>query len=225
MKKAITILSLVVISFFLMYKVLDFKPIINKNQNIKGIDISHHNKITDWSEVSKTSTFCLMKATEGKSHKDKKFISNWDSSKKHNMVRGAYHFFSPNVSAEKQFKNYQSRVTLQRGDFPPILDVELKECDIDEVNKWLEMAENHYGVKPIVYTTYMFFKVFMDGRLKDYPIWIYMSDNMGIQPSFDDYKCVLWQYNQKGRISGISGNVDLNYFLGDNLDLKNILIK
>lgn len=225
MRKVLLFLLVFLISFFCVYKLADFKPVLNQNYKIKGIDISHHNKITNWSKVKESSSFCLMKATEGKSHKDRKFISNWDSSKKHNIVRGAYHFFSPGVSAEKQFNNFKSRVTLHPGDFPPILDVELKECDIDEVNKWLEMAEKHYKVKPIVYTTYLFFKVFMDGKLQDYPIWIYMSDRMGVQPSFDDYECVLWQYNQKGKIKGISGNVDLNLFLGDNEDLENILIK
>ena len=36
------------------------------------------------------------------------------------------------------------------GDLPPILDVELKNSNINEVNKWLKLAENYYGVKPIV---------------------------------------------------------------------------
>ena len=165
-----------------------------------------------------------MKATEGSKFSDGKFNSYWVKSKQNGMTRGAYHFFSPYVSAEKQFENFKRHVKLEKNDLPPILDVELKNCNIDEVNKWLKLAENYYGVKPIVYSDYFFFKLLMERKLDNYPLWLHINKKFDVKPSFNNFDCVIWQYNQYGKINGINGNVDLNTFLGNSEDFKNLLI-
>lgn len=228
-KKISFVLVLVSVLTFLSFRVVDLKPslIVNeKSFTMKGIDISHHNKITDWSEVKKNVDFCFIKATEGARFKDNKFNKNWSATKKQNISRGAYHFFTPGVSAEKQFANFKSSVKLLPGDLPPVLDVELKGADMNEVNKWLKLATEYYGVKPIVYTEFVFFKVFMDGKLNtDYPLWIYLNKNFRVKPSFNNYNCVIWQYNQKGKVEGIKGDVDLDSFICDSQEFKSLMVK
>ena len=105
--------------------------------------------------------------------------------------------------------------SLDIKDLPPILDVELKEIDMNEVNKWCELAEKHYGVKLIIYSDYLVFKFFMDGKVNNYKLWIHIDEKYSVKPSFNNYDCIMWQYSHTGRVDGIQGDVDLNTFLGD----------
>jgi lysozyme len=215
----------IIISFFFI-KCVDLKPNLKSKYIHTGIDISHHNNIENWSKFKNDISFCFIKATQGSNFKDPEFDMYWNQTKKNGIIRGAYCFFQPGVPAEKQFNNFKKHVKLQKGDLPPVLDVELKECDIDEVNKWLKLAENHYKVKPIVYSDYLFFKVFMDGKIDEkYPLWLYINHKFKVVPSFNDYKCIFWQYNQWGRINGIEGDIDMNYFIGDDKSFNDMLIK
>ena len=224
--KILICLGLVLVTLFITaFNLIDLYPSSKSDFQISGIDISHHNRIHDWDKVSSQTKFCIIKATEGSSFKDPKFKTYWSKSKKHGMTRGAYHFFKPGVSASKQFANFKNRVTLVTGDLPPILDVELKDSNIDEVNKWLKLAENYYGVKPIVYSDFVFFKIFMEEKLGDYPLWLHVNYRLKVKPLFNNFDCVFWQYNQKGRMNGVSGEIDLDSFLGSSENFNNLLIK
>lgn len=223
--------TLIISSIFLLitkglYNFVDVNLSSKSDFVIRGIDISHHNQIYNWQGIKSNSKFCIIKATEGSTFRDPKFNTNWVNSKNHKITRGAYHFFKPGISAKKQFENFKNKVKLEKGDLPPVLDVELKEADMNQVNEWLRLAENHYGVKPIVYSDYLFFKIFMDGKLNNsYPLWLHLKDDYGFKPSFNNYDCIIWQYDQKGKMQGIKGDVDLNTFLGDSESFKNILVK
>jgi lysozyme len=225
--KKLLIIGVVLSSIFLIAcSFVDLSLSINPNYSVKGIDISHHNKVTDWGKVKSESEFCIIKATEGSKFKDPKFTQYWSESKKHKIVRGAYHFFSPDVSAEKQFANFKSSVFLNPGDLPPVLDVELMGCDMNEVNKWLKLAEAHYKVKPIIYSEHLFFKIFMEGKVSnEYPLWIYVDEVFKVKPSYSNYNCIFWQYSHTGEVNGINGEVDLDMFMGDRDIFNSIKIK
>jgi lysozyme len=228
MKKLIIVLSVLLVLVLSGFHFADLNPTITSTSSfeMKGIDISHHNSISNWGSVNNQVGFCVIKATEGSNYKDPMFNSNWKSSKKNNLVRGAYHFFKPGVSGSKQFENFKNTVRLVSGDLPPVLDVELKECDINEVKIFLELAEKQYGVTPIVYSDYLFFKVFLDGKIDTkYPLWIYIDESYSLKPSFNDYNCVLWQYSHTGVVSGVDGDVDLDSFIGDSLSFESLKIK
>lgn len=217
--------SLIVV---LVLNATDLRPVIQtkSTSTINGVDISHHNNIRSWSSVKNEIKFCIIKSTEGSKHKDPMFNYNWEKAKKNGLVCGAYHFFSPGVSGEKQFENFKNKVKLSSGDLPPILDVELKECDMNEVNKFLKLAENYYGVKPIVYTEYLFFKVFIEDKISnDYPLWIFIDESFNVKPRFNNYDCVLWQYSHTGKVKGIVGDVCLDYFMGDEIKFRSLRIK
>jgi lysozyme len=228
-KKISLIFVLMTTLVFLSIRVVGLKTslvVSEKSFTMKGIDISHHNKITDWSKVKNSVNFCFVKSTEGSKYKDPNFKKNWSCAKKQNIIKGAYHFFTPGVSAEKQFENFKKTVKLSHGDLPPVLDVELKGADMNEVNKWLELATDYYKVKPIVYTEFVFFKVFIEGKLDtQYPLWIYINKDFGVQPSFSDYNCVIWQYNQKGKVEGIDGDVDLDSFICNSSQFQSLIVK
>ena len=68
----------------------------------------------------------------------------------------------------------------------------------------LSRLEAYYGVKPIIYTTLPVYFRYVRGSFSDYPLWI---RSVGFEPDLMDWK--FWQYSDKGRVDGISGNVDL----------------
>jgi lysozyme len=212
---ALVVITVLIIAYVVIFSDLEpGKPNTNNSVNsIKGIDISHHNKVTNWIAVSDSVDFVILKATEGGTFKDPKFRAYWSNAKRHKVIRGAYHFFVPNVPAEKQFANFKNSVKLSKGDLVPFLDVEVKEVDVNEVNKWVALATAHYGVEPIIYTEYSFFKLILDGKVNCNKLWIYVDEKYGRKPSFKSYNCAFWQYSHTGNVKGIDGEVDLDEFI------------
>jgi lysozyme len=232
MKKSFWVSISLIFTFLFVKSIVDLTPSFGANKKISGIDISHHNNIRDWGQLKNSIDFVFIKATEGRSHKDSKFKKNWENAKNHGIHRGAYHFFSPNVSAKDQFENFKNTVTLSPGDLPPVVDVERRagefsklEIDMNEVNEWLRLAEEYFGVKPIIYSDYITFKLFMDNNVNKSNLWIYVPDGYFVEPSFNNYDCLFWQHNQKGKVDGIIGKTDLDVFLGDEKDFEKLLIK
>ncbi|MBC7382996.1 MAG: glycoside hydrolase family 25 protein [Bacteroidia bacterium] len=192
---------------------------------VHGIDISKHQGRINWESVSEHVSndigisFIFMKATEGKSIKDVMFQDNWKQAQEVNMLRGAYHFFRPHLTADEQFILFKSQVKLVKEDLPPVLDVEIKgSCPParlkKSVKRWLEMAEKYYGVTPILYTNYSFYSHYFSGKeFNRYPLWIahYATDDLNRLTT----KWNFWQHNESGRVKGIKGDVDFNVFKGN----------
>lgn len=192
---------------------------------VHGIDISKHQGRINWESVSEHTSndigisFIFMKATEGKTIKDVMFQENWKNASDHNMLRGAYHFFRPHLTADEQFRLFKSAVKLVKEDLPPVLDVEIKgSCPParlkKNVKRWLEMAEKYYGVTPILYTNYSFYRHYFSGKeFSKYPLWIahYATDDLNRLTT----KWNFWQHNESGRVKGIRGGVDFNVFKGN----------
>ena len=149
---------------------------------IQGIDVSHYQGDIDW-QLLRTATinrcpvrFVLIKATEGASIVDENFEENFFQAREHGFIRGAYHFWSKRSSARDQAHFFLSKVPLEAGDLPPILDVEHKPKDRStedfqrDVLTWLHIVEDRYHVKPIIYTYYKFKEKYLsDARFDDYP--------------------------------------------------------
>lgn len=213
---------------FVYYFFKDLSYCTEKCKNIfkiKGIDVSHYQGIINWEKASKTLSFTIIKATEGSTHSDSKFIYNWIGAEKHRLRRGAYHFFTPTSSGKDQFEYYKKQVHLKHGDLPPIVDVELAEIKVKELNTWIKLATKHYGMKPIVYTYYLYYKLFLEGRIEDCTLWIDFNENFKFRPSFKNHNCQFWQYKQNEKIDGIDGDVDLDYFLGKKSEWNNMIMK
>ena len=90
--------------------------------SVDGIDISHHNVVRDWNKVK--VGFIYAKATEGKSHRDTKFMRFRRNAIKRDIPFGAYHFLSTDVSAKKQFQNFKNVVPKGSTTLIPMLDIE-----------------------------------------------------------------------------------------------------
>jgi len=197
--------------------------------DIHGIDVSHYQAKVNWDSIaSQNINFAFVKATEGETHVDSLFLKNWSEIKRVGMKRGAYHFFRPKISASKQASNFIKHVQLKEGDLPPVLDVEVSDGVSDEalltsVQVWVEAVENHYGVRPIIYTNLKFFNRIVEDNFDNYPIWIARYNT---REPYLGYKrdWTFWQYGNRGQLNGIKGFVDFKVFRGTQLGLEAMCI-
>ena len=206
---------------------------IPKKYTVHGIDVSKYQSKINWVEVIKMKVDCVkisfayIKASEGGGLIDRLYDYNWESAKKYHVVRGAYHFYRPNVNSKIQANLFTSIVTLEKGDLPPVLDIEVLGSDVKNtvkgVKNWLKIVEKKYEMKPIVYTNIDFYNKYLkDEGIENYPLWIahYYEDEIS-----DDLKWYFWQHNDGGKVNGIAGDVDFNVFNGNMTDLMNLCKK
>lgn len=201
-----------------------------KGYSIHGIDISHHQGVIDWEDLSNASlgggpvAFIMMKATEGQTLLDDCFNDNFYQAGQWRYIRGVYHFFTPEAgTGRKQAQYYLRQVHLEDGDLPPILDIEqlgkLTRKQIrQEAKAWLDECEKAYGRTPIIYTYYKFKEQYLDGEEFDkYPYWIahYYVKELGYKGEWK-----FWQHTDCGKLPGIKGDVDLDVYNGSMYDLR-----
>ncbi len=203
------------------------------NFTIHGIDVSKHQEYIHWPSVKAMEiknikiSFAFIKATEGLTDTDKYFKKNWKTLKANNITRGAYLFFLATKSGKDQADNFIKTVNLQKGDLPPVVDIEelygIEPATMRlRVMECLETLQKHYGVKPILYSYVNFYDNYLGTDFNDYPLWIahYFEKE---KPRIDrDWS--FWQHSEKGRVNGITTSVDFNVFKGDSTNFKSLLI-
>lgn len=200
---------------------------------IHGIDVSKYQQMISWESVHDMQVkdirlgFAFMKATEGVGNTDAFFKRNWKNSKEAGMVRGAYHFFIATKDGKKQAENFISKVNLQSGDLPPVLDIEqtfgVSAAQLrKEIKEWLDVIEQYYGVKPIIYTYVDFYEKNLNGYFDDYPLWVahYLQPH---QPRISR-EWAFWQHSESGHVNGIFSRVDFDVFSGDSMAFRSLLI-
>ena len=90
------------------------------------------------------------------------------------------------------------------------------------MQKWLDKVEEHYGVKPIIYSGSNYYTNFLKKEFKDYKLWV-ANYNRTKKPIDNDW--IIWQYSEHGRANGIDGNVDINVFDGTYENLKEMCLE
>ena len=203
------------------------------NYRVHGIDVSHHQATINWAAVKSTEKqefpirFVFMKATEGGDYKDRRFDENFRRVGELGLIRGAYHFYNPNTDPIRQADFFISQAKLAKGDLAPVLDIERKPRDKAQLQadlkKFLQRLEQHYGAKPIIYTSYKYKTRYLDDPAFDtYPLWIahYYVDALSYEGPWH-----FWQHTDYGTVPGIDGSVDLNVFNGTLDELKRYQLK
>lgn len=212
---------------------------------VYGIDISKYQKSWKWENLAlysdihgkvysggpeswdfvQPSVFVILKATEGADSKDPFYSNNVEQARKGRIIKGAYHFMTTQSDIEDQIENFILNAVVEKGDFPPVLDIETPEHRIKAVGvenvqrmalQWLQRVEEHYGVKPVIYTNDLFRSKYMSGpEFSGYDFWI--ARYGGKEPSGD---WLLWQYTQTGSARGFDTKVDINCFDGTMAEFK-----
>jgi lysozyme len=206
----------------------------NYPDGILGIDVSQYQGKTDFAGLqlqiqNRRIEFIVVRATMGKDGVDARFARNWEGFRPLPVKRGAYHYYRPNENSTKQAQNFIKTAKLKSGDLIPVLDIE-KHSTIQSKDKlreglknWLNIVEEHYGVKPMIYTgDHFFWEVLHNQGFDEYPIWV-ANYNQIVEPETENW--TIWQFSEKGSLPGIGEKIDLNVLVGGEEGLEGLLIQ
>ena len=192
---------------------------------VRGVDVSHYQGDIDWSAFERQGIeFAYIKATEGSGMVDDRFWENWDKAREAGIKAGAYHFFSFDSPAQRQFENFVRAVPAYREMLPPTVDFEFygdkknnppdPAATREQLSILLDSLEARYGVKPMIYAARDTWELYLKGHFDEYPLWI---RSIVTRPRIGGNKWTIWQYANRGRLEGYTGGekfIDLNAFCG-----------
>lgn len=198
--------------------------------HLTGIDLSHHNEVADWSKVEAAQlAFVILKATDGMDYLDPTFVDRYSALAGTGLIRGAYHFYETNDDPTIQAKWFIKNVPLTKGDLPPIVDIERVKAPVaNDLHKdfkiFLDLIEDHYGSKPIIYTGPNFWDHVMKEHLPNYPLWIaeYGAENPTLPDGWQTW--TMWQFTDSHTVAGITGAIDGSRFNGGKAQIQSVLL-
>lgn len=193
----------------------------------KGIDVSTYQKKIDWNLVAQDGVeFAIIRVgirgwgSEGTMKEDAQFKANIEGAIAAGVKVGVYFFTQAITEAEvdEEVQFVLDSIAPYKIDCPVVLDVEKVSDDRARMNKltpeertalalrFCEAIENA-GYKPMLYHNTEMSALMIDiAAFEKYDKWYaYYSDKM-----FYPYAYKIWQYSDKGRVNGISTDVDMN---------------
>ena len=180
---------------------------------VEGIDVSHFQGAIDWPTVEGADIrFAYIKATQGTKWVDPRFAENWSGVARTGIRRGAYHFLEPDVDGTAQAKHFLKTVELKEGDLLPVVDVETKGPNLRvNLEKFLTEVKRQTKLDAMIYVAPAFWNDHLETSREEpwpNPLWIaeYGVSTPRAAGSLGPW--LVWQYEQDGRVPGITGPVD-----------------
>lgn len=196
---------------------------------LKGIDISQHQgKNIDAKKVKKDGIDFVILRSSVRKRVDNHFLTNVKKFKEAGIkIHGVYHFAYPlskNDAIEEAkvcIKNVQAAglgkdiIIFYDFEYDSVADAKRKgvkltktNC-IDFTNAFCDYVKNQ-GYIAGFYLNQDYYKNWYDtATIKKYVVWL---ADYNPKPHFD---CIYHQYSSKGKVNGISGDVDMNWFYNE----------
>jgi GH25 family lysozyme M1 (1,4-beta-N-acetylmuramidase) len=196
---------------------------------VKGIDVSKYNGTIDWQKVKKSGIeFAILKAINKQGAKEESFERNYSGAVAQSLPVDAYNY-SYATTTEKAVCDAEATLKVCSGkkintiwlDVEDICQYNLGMTLIDLINAYKKTVEKA-GFKCGVYTGLSFYNRYIKPfhTFLDCEFWIARYPSISTMTVEDDpkedkkpsiiHKLNGWQYTSKGRVDGISGNVDLS---------------
>lgn len=240
MKKTRVIIGLVILlallggGYYLLIRmgILFFGDVDENYYKVRGIVVSELEGDLKWPVLASNDkiSYAFVRATKGSIYKDKKFVTNFNTALKNNIIVGAYHEYDIDSKGETQAihfsETYRSKAT---NVLPPTVklfledeslsDAKAKELDTEFLT-FLKYLHNKYDKKPIIYTSNETYQNYLRDK-KDfdpYPIFI---ENTKYQPMIiDDREWTFWQYTREGKVLGCTKPVAKSVYYSDAKDFS-----
>jgi GH25 family lysozyme M1 (1,4-beta-N-acetylmuramidase)/uncharacterized protein YraI len=193
---------------------------------IKGIDVSSYQGNPDWAKVSNSGTKFAILRIHQKSGIDESFEHNYKGCKSNGILIGGYKYsyaLTPAQAVDEA--EVVIAVLAGRGlDFPIFYDLEwsqqrsLGKQAVENIAVAFLTRIKKAGYKVGIYCNLDWYNNVLSDALKQYDCWIARypaSDNGSVQERLRPNVGIGWQYSSKGKVSGISGNVDMDVFYTD----------
>lgn len=193
----------------------------------RGIDISYWQGKVDFSQVAKSAEFVILREGYRRTI-DKRFLEYVQGCKENGIpIHGVYHFCYATSMAGAKEEAASCIANMQKAGLGKDVLV-FFDFEYDTVKKAAEQGialgkleciaftkafcsyVESQGYKAGVYTNLDYYRNMYDKETLDkYVLWL--ADYTG----GPDITCTYQQYTSKGEVPGINGNVDMNYFFGE----------
>lgn len=187
----------------------------------QGIDVSKHQGTIDWVTVKNTGRvdFAILRAGYGNGNKDAMFERNYLECKKNGIPVGAYWYLYSTTAkgALEEAKAFEQVLYGKQIDLPIFLDIEEKKTFdsgnaseiVDTFCSYLESKGFYIGV----YCSKYWLNTYLPRVTARWAGWVAQwSDKCTFSQPY-----LIWQKSEKGKIAGITGNVDLDEFHEDGM--------
>lgn len=185
------------------------------------IDVSKYQGNIDWSKAAKGLDFAILRASVGV-NKDPRYAEYVAGCKQYGVPYHAYHYIKATIEAEARNEaKVMAEATEGTSPLFYVIDAEydgIKAADARAICEAFEAGLRHYigdSIRVAVYIGHHLYKSWaLDYGRYEY-VWIpRYGSNDGKPQTPPDYPCDLWQYTSRGKVSGISGNVDCSKLTG-----------
>lgn len=217
----------------------DGKVIYTGGKYLTGIDVSAHQGKINWKKVAKQVDFSMIQVgyrgyTEGKLAEDERFRENIQQALKYKLKVGVY-FFSQAITPKeakaeakyllKLIKDYDITLNvaydweyIDNVDFGTARTDKIKENTVTECAAAFCKTIADAGYQPAIYCNGMLGYFSYDlSKLSGVDVWY--ANYADPSPEFA-YQIRMWQYSDKGKLEGVTGNVDLNLYFYDQASEK-----
>lgn len=173
-------------------------------------------------EVNYPVSFAYIKSTQGTTIRNRYYKGDYKQARKQGIACGSYHFFSSMSDPANQAFFFLKHSSFQKGDLPPVLDVEPSKKEIEKmggpkemfkrIRTWMYIVHKKVGIRPILYVNQIFVNKYLPlapDIKRNYKVWIARYGEY--KP---EIKLIYWQLSYDGNVRGIRGNVDINVFNG-----------
>ncbi|GAA2101183.1 lysozyme [Streptomyces albiaxialis] len=196
-------------------------PVSTRVARTEGVDVSSHQGNVAWRTLRKSGVkWAYVKATEGKSYRNPYFAQQYNGSYKSGMIRGAYHFATPNTSSGATQANYFVKHgggwSKDGKTLPGVLDIEYNPYGSTCYGKssrqlvsWIRDFLNRYkartGRQAVIYTSTNWWKRCTGnygGFASRHPLWVARyASSVGPLPAGWKFH-TMWQYTSRGPTVG-----------------------
>lgn len=186
----------------------------------RGIDVSQWQGKIDFRKVKRDGIRVVyMKSSEGDDFKDPYFERNYRKARHAGLNIGFYHFVTARSEeqARRQAYYFATVIKGKHCECKPAMDFEdltgLSKREVNEIAKaFLRAVAEYTKMEPVIYSDSNNASRIFSRSLGRYPLWI---AQYGVRSPSDNNtwsRWAGWQYSDAGRISGIRGRVDLDFF-------------
>lgn len=190
-----------------------------------GIDVSQYQNL-NWPQVKQSVNFVIFKGTGGDNglYVDSHFLENLANVRGTGFDYAIYHFGGNNDAISEANYFYQQCLTNLEVGVPVVLDAEYGNAlNPAWCLEFLQRLEALVGFKPMIYMNHalMMEKDWSAVANANYGLWLAdWNGDPNIVVSMHDWTfCAIQQYADNGHINGISGNVDMDAFFAQSMDV------
>lgn len=187
---------------------------------LPGMDVSVYQGSIDFSAAAEGGIQVVyIRSSYGETGVDSYLTQHYRGAKTAGLSLGFYHYMDATTveGARRQALHFASLIRDFSADCRPVMDYEtFGDMTPDQITAvgvaFLETLEAELGQTPMVYSDSYSVQNHFSSALARWPLWVaeYGVDRPNIAPYWNTWAG--WQYTDQGRVSGVSGNVDRDWF-------------